>query len=83
MERERPHVINVHDAKTNFSKLLARVQQGEEIVIARSGTPVAKLVRITLPRRADFFGALASTIVVPADEVFAPDPDDEALWGYR
>jgi prevent-host-death family protein len=39
-------VFNVHEAKTNLSKLLERVAQGEEIIIAKSGRPVAKLVRI-------------------------------------
>ena len=38
--------INIHAAKTNFSKLLARVATGEEIVIAKAGKPVAKLVPI-------------------------------------
>lgn len=37
-------VFNVHDAKTHFSRLLDRVAQGEEIIIAKSGRPVAKLV---------------------------------------
>ena len=37
-------MLNVHAAKTNFSKLLARVANGEEIVIAKDGTPMAKLV---------------------------------------
>jgi len=36
--------FNVHDAKTNFSKLLDRVLQGEEIIITRNGVPVAELV---------------------------------------
>jgi prevent-host-death family protein len=38
--------VNIHEAKTNFSKLLARVSQGEEITIARAGKPVAKLVPV-------------------------------------
>jgi prevent-host-death family protein len=37
-------MINVHEAKTRFSELLRRVEQGEEIVIARDGHPVARLV---------------------------------------
>lgn len=37
-------VVNVHEAKTTLSKLLARVSLGEEIVIARGGKPVARLV---------------------------------------
>lgn len=45
-------VFNVHDAKTNLSRLLARVVQGEEVIIAKSGRPVAKLVRVAVePRR--------------------------------
>ncbi|HET7205575.1 MAG TPA: type II toxin-antitoxin system Phd/YefM family antitoxin [Terriglobales bacterium] len=43
--------VNVHDAKTHFSRLLARVAGGEEITIARAGVPVAKLVPIE-PSRA-------------------------------
>lgn len=37
-------VTNVHEAKTHFSKLLERVAEGEEIVIAKAGKPVARLV---------------------------------------
>lgn len=37
-------MINVHEAKTRFSELLRRVQQGEEFLIARDGEPVARLV---------------------------------------
>jgi prevent-host-death family protein len=45
-------VFNVHDAKTHLSRLLERVAQGEEIIIAKSGRPIAKLVRMTVePRR--------------------------------
>lgn len=40
-------VINVHDAKTNFSKLLGRVESGEEVVIAKAGKPVARLVPLS------------------------------------
>ena len=36
-------IINVHDAKTHFSKLLSRVESGEEIVIAKAGKPVARM----------------------------------------
>jgi prevent-host-death family protein len=39
--------VNIHEAKTHLSRLLRRVSQGEEVVIARSGTPVAKLVPYT------------------------------------
>ena len=39
--------VNIHEAKTNFSKLLARVSAGEEVIIARAGKPIARLVPIT------------------------------------
>jgi len=37
-------VINIHEAKTNLSKLIALLEKGEEIIIAKAGNPVAKLV---------------------------------------
>jgi prevent-host-death family protein len=41
--------VNVHEAKTNLSRLLQRVAAGEEVVIARAGVPVARLVPVKLP----------------------------------
>ncbi len=41
-------VVNVHDAKTNFSKLLDRVANGERITIGKAGKPVARLEPISL-----------------------------------
>jgi prevent-host-death family protein len=43
--------VTVHEAKTNLSKLLARVENGEEIVIARGSKPVAKLTRIETAKK--------------------------------
>ena len=43
--------VNIHAAKTHFSKLIARVQNGEEILIARAGKPVARLVPVHWPKR--------------------------------
>ena len=56
---------NVHEAKTHLSRLLDRVAEGEEIIIAKSGRPVAKLVRVAAePRRP---GRLKGRIRVGAD----------------
>lgn len=41
--------MNVHEAKTHLSRLLEAVEQGEEVVIARAGRPVARLVAATVP----------------------------------
>jgi prevent-host-death family protein len=38
--------VNIHDAKTHFSQLLQRVAEGEEIIIAKSGRPIARLIPI-------------------------------------
>jgi prevent-host-death family protein len=46
---DMPKVVNVHEAKTHFSKLLVRLSQGEEIVIGRAGRPVARLVPFSDP----------------------------------
>ena len=40
-------VVNIHEAKTHLSRLLARVESGERIVIARAGRPVAELIPTT------------------------------------
>jgi prevent-host-death family protein len=47
--RDMARVVNVHEAKTHFSKLLVRLSQGEEIVIGKAGRPVARLVPFADP----------------------------------
>jgi len=43
--------VNVHDAKTRFSKLLEQVQRGREVIIAKAGRPVARLSAYAPPAR--------------------------------
>ena len=72
-------VVNVHEAKTHLSRLLAQVEAGEEIVIARNGTPVARLeaYRRRGKRRPD---ALKGKVTIP-DSFFDPLPEEElAAW---
>lgn len=38
--------VNIHDAKTHFSKLIARAQKGESVMIAKAGRPVARIVPV-------------------------------------
>jgi prevent-host-death family protein len=66
--------INVHEAKTHLSRLLLRVAGGEEIVIARAGKPVAKLVPIE-PKRQRLIGQDDGLFEVP-DDFDAPLPDE-------
>lgn len=42
-----PLQVNIHEAKTHLSKLLVRVNEGEEIIIAKAGKPIARLVPLT------------------------------------
>jgi prevent-host-death family protein len=67
--------VNVHEAKTNFSKLLQRVAAGEEIIIAKAGVPVAKLVPVEQKRPKRKLGLYSGEIWI-ADDFDAPLPDD-------
>jgi prevent-host-death family protein len=68
-------IVNMHDAKTHFSKLVAKVEAGEEIVIARGGQPCARLVPFApeVPRLATMKDRWPEL----ADEFFEPLAGDE------
>ncbi len=71
---------NIHDAKTHFSKLIERVGEGEEIIIAKAGKPVAKLVpykEAQAPKRKP--GAWKGKIWMSPD-FDQPDAELEALF---
>ena len=68
-------MVSVHAAKTHLSRLLARVEAGEVITIARGRTPVAKLVPVT-PQAKREFGAMRGQIAT-GPEFFEPLPEDE------
>jgi prevent-host-death family protein len=73
-------IVTVHTAKTTLSQLLARVEAGEEIVLARGKVPVAKLVPFQplAPKRR--FGALRGIVSI-GPEFFDPLPEKElAAW---
>jgi prevent-host-death family protein len=59
--------VNIHQAKTHLSKLLERVAMGEEIVIAKAGKPVARLVPVEHSRPRFRFGSAKGEFVVPDD----------------
>lgn len=67
--------VNIHEAKTQLSRLLRRVAEGEEITIARAGVPVAKLVAVPAANRLRPLGAMEGQIQI-ADDFDAPLPDD-------
>ena len=70
-----PTIVNIHAAKTHFSRLVERAARGEEIVIARAGKPIARLAPLapTLPRRRP--GLLRGRVKIAAD-FDAPLPED-------
>lgn len=72
-------VVNVHQAKTQLSRLLVQVEAGDEVVIARNGKPIARLVRFRA-RGKRRFGALRNRIEI--DETFFDSlPETElAAW---
>ncbi len=72
-------VVNVHQAKTQLSRLLAQVEQGGEVVIARHGTPVARLVPLK-PKGKPRFGSWKDRIAID-DGFFEPLPESElSAW---
>lgn len=67
--------VNIHEAKTHFSKIVARVESGEEIIIARDGTPVARLLPIEPPSSKRVPGRDRGLFKVP-DDFDAPLPPE-------
>ncbi|MEO8675729.1 MAG: type II toxin-antitoxin system Phd/YefM family antitoxin [Casimicrobiaceae bacterium] len=59
--------VNMHDAKTQLSKLVERAEAGHETVIARAGKPVAKLVPLSRESRPRKLGALKGKLKIPVD----------------
>src|SRR5580698_5275675 len=59
--------VNIHQAKTHLSRLLQRVAEGEEVVIARAGEPIARLVRIQPQQTTRPLGMYEGSVVVPDD----------------
>lgn len=73
-------MVNIHEAKTQLSKLVAEVEAGGDVVLARAGTPVARIVRLADAKPERRFGAMkgrAST----SDAFFEDLPEDElSAW---
>ncbi len=74
--------VNIHEAKTNFSKLVDRAAAGEEIVIGRAGRPIAMLVAYRPPVERRQLGAWEGRVVMAPDldafdEVIARQFEDD------
>jgi prevent-host-death family protein len=73
MSADAAEQFNIHDAKTNLSKIIERVERGEEIVISRAGRPVAKVVPLADTVQRSGRGSLRGRLVL------APDWDSAAV----
>ena len=71
--------VNMHQAKTHLSRLVEEAVAGEEIVIARAGKPLVRLVAVAVTEGPRQLGALAGKVVEHKD-AWAPDPDLEAAF---
>jgi len=70
-----PTTVNIHEAKTHLSRLLERVESGEQIIIARAGRPIAQLGPISRPDTV--FGALKGQ--VEYSNAFTEEAEAEVL----
>ena len=71
-------IVNVHDAKTHFSRLLEQAHAGQEIIVAKAGKPYARLVPLAPGKGQRQPGRLRGQIT---EEFFEPLPDEElAAW---
>jgi prevent-host-death family protein len=59
--------VNIHEAKTNLSKLVAKAAKGESFVIAKAGKPMVKVVALDAPKVAQRLGFLEGALTVPDD----------------
>jgi prevent-host-death family protein len=71
--------VNVHHAKTHLSKLIERVENGEEVIIARNGKPAVKLVPVETAGPQSLIGALKGKIIL-SEDFHLPDPEIEDLF---
>ncbi|MEM0922145.1 MAG: type II toxin-antitoxin system prevent-host-death family antitoxin [Pseudomonadota bacterium] len=68
--------VNIHEAKTHLSRLIAEVEKGGEVTIARDGKPVVKLIPVEAPPQRQF-GSMKGMFPCPPDSAFAPLTDEE------
>ena len=73
--------VNVHEAKTQLSKLVDRAAHGESFVIAKAGQPLVKVVALDAPRAPRRLGFLEGEIAVPKDFDRMGEAEITALFG--
>jgi prevent-host-death family protein len=76
-------MVNIHEAKTNFSRLVERAEHGEEILIGRAGKPVARLVPYHQSRAPRIPGGWEGRVKIAPDFDDLPPDLDAAFRGDR
>lgn len=76
-------MYTVHEAKTNLSKLLRKAARGEEVIIARGKTPVAKLVALSTEKKKRVPGRFKGKIWYSEDAFEPMSKDELAEWGIE
>ena len=77
-----PVQVNIYEAKSKFSKLINQVLAGEEVIVAKSGKPVAKLVPIDKPAHDRKSGSAKGKIII-ADDFDTPLPNEILKEFYK
>lgn len=77
------HTVNIHDAKTNLSKLVEQAAQGESFIIAKAGKPMVKVMALAAPEAGHLkrIGFMAGQIQIPDDFDRMGSPEIEQLFG--
>ncbi len=73
--------VNIHQAKTQLSKLIDRAAKGEPFVIAKAGKPLVKVAALDAPTAPQRLGFMAGEISVPPDFDQMGEAEIEALFG--
>ena len=73
--------VNIHEAKTQLSKLVDQAVKGEAFVIAKAGKPLVKVAALEAPAAPQRLGFLAGEIAVPEDFDRMGEAEIEALFG--
>jgi len=78
-------IVTIHEAKTHLSRLLHKVEEGEEVVVCRGKLPIARLVPASSPKRyRPPVGVRTSEAVTISNDAFAPANDQELKsWGIE
>jgi prevent-host-death family protein len=73
------HIVNTHEAKSRLSELIREAEQGHDVIVARNGHPVAKIIAWPPARPDRRSGLWAGQVRIDSD-IVSPDPDLVALF---